>query len=381
VTGAVDLTDPATFVDGPPHAFLAELRREQPVWQHPAAEYLPPFWVVTRYEDVHDVLLRPSTFINAKGITIEPNEPTNAGDDEGERGQHALSYTDPPEHRPLRQLLARHFTPARIRTLHALVETHAARLVSEFVAVGGGDFITAVAVPYPLRVLAAVLNLPVDTEAALFEFVDTMNPVPFLVAVHALAEERRRNPGDDLISAMVAGDGLAPERLGGVLIQLAVAGNETTRAASGSGMRLLAEHDEQRKALIAEPGLAGSVVEEVLRFRPPVHYLRRTVAEATTIGTQPVDPGEIVYLSIASANRDESVIFDGDSFDVIRSADRSHLSLGVGEHYCLGAALTRLELRCLFTEVAATMPDFRLTGAPTQAPSALFDGLAHLPLA
>src|SRR5206468_4991754 len=111
-----------------------------------------------------------------------------------------------------------------------------------------------------------------------------------------------RSPGDDLISAMVAGDGVDPERLGGVLIQLAVAGNETTRAASGSGMRLLADHADQRKALVAEPALAASVVEEVLRFRPPVHYLRRTVAEPATISAQPVKPGEIVYLSIASAN-------------------------------------------------------------------------------
>src|SRR5262249_20056163 len=112
---AVDLTDTATFVDGPPHRFFAELRRAAPVWRHPATPRHPGFWVLPRYHDVPDVWLQPTTFINAHGITIDPNEPAGLSGDEPERGQGALSYTDPPDHRPLRRLLARHFTPARMR--------------------------------------------------------------------------------------------------------------------------------------------------------------------------------------------------------------------------------------------------------------------------
>ena len=395
---AADLTDPATFVDGPPHAFLAALRRDAPVWRHPATPRHAGFWVVTRHDDVHDVLLRPTTFVNAYGITIDPDEPAGLPSGEAERGQGALSYTDPPDHRPLRQLLARHFTPGRVRALTPLVDAHARGLVQRFVDAGGGDFVEAVAAPYPLRVLAAVLDLPAETEAALHRFVeapggDASATAEFLVAVHELAAERTRQPGDDLISAMVAGRGeggaRAAERFGGILVQLAIAGQETTRAASGQGVRLLAEHPDQRAAIARDPATAvPRLVEEVLRLRPPVHYTRRTVSpaldEAPTIGTdgraRAVEPGDVVYLSIASANRDESVVDDGDRFDAARTPERSHLSLGVGAHYCLGAALARLELRCLFGAVVRSTPDLELTGPTRAERSAMFDTLAQLPL-
>jgi cytochrome P450 len=397
---AADLTDPATFVDGPPHGFLAALRRDAPVWRHPATPRHAGFWVVTRYDDVHDVLLRPTTFVNAHGITIDPNEPAGRPSGEAERGQGALSYTDPPEHRPLRQLLARHFTPARMQALAPLVEAHARGLVRRFVDAGGGDFVSEVAAPYPLRVLSAVLDLPPETEAALFRYVEAGAgaggehvTAQFLVAVHELAAARTRDPGDDLISAMVSGRGegaaLAAERFGGILVQLAIAGQETTRAGAGQGVRLLAEHPDQRAAVARDPAAAvPALVEEVLRLRPPVHYTRRTVAaapaEAPTVGTgdggRTLDPGDVVYLSLASANRDERVIGDGDRFVVDRSPAVSHLSLGVGAHYCLGAALARLELRSLFGAVVATMPGLQLSGPPEPLRSAMFDSLARLPV-
>ena len=390
MTGAVDLTDPCTFVDGPPQAFLAELRHHSPVWRQPATERHPGFWVLTRYDDVHDTLLRPSELINAKGITIEPNEPTQLPAGSDEQGQHALSYSDPPEHQPLRRVLSPHFVPARIRDLSPVVEVHARRLVAEFVAAGGGDFVAAVAEPYPLVVLAAVLDLPPSVAEALRRFATgASGPVEFLGHIGELAEVRRREPGADLVSSMVVGTdeggSMPADRLGGILIQLALAGNETTRAASGHAVRVLAERPDQWRSLVDAPEHVPAAVEEVLRFRPPVHYLRRTAAEATTIGTrgraQPVEPDEIVYLSIASANRDEAVFGSGDAFDPTRVAHRSHLSFGVGVHFCLGAALARLELRCLLVELARSMPRFTLAGEPVPSPSPLFDALARLPLA
>ena len=125
----VDLTDPASFAEGPPHAFLARLRASAPIWWHPDGLRRSGFWVVTRYDDVRAILLQPTVFVNAKGITIEPGEPAGLGDSETERGQGALSYTDPPQHGPLRKVLAQHFTPSRIRALGPLVRDHAERLV------------------------------------------------------------------------------------------------------------------------------------------------------------------------------------------------------------------------------------------------------------
>ena len=264
----VDLTDPANFTAGPPHEFLAQLRAEAPIWWHPDGLRRTGFWVVTRYDDVRAILLQPTVFVNAKGITIEPGEPAGLGDSEAERGQGALSYTDPPQHGPLRKVLAQHFTPARIRALGPLVRERAEQLVQHLADAGGGDFVTEVVDPYPLGVLAAVLGLPDESEAALRRFVGALaDPAiddasraqattEFLVAVHQLATARAADPGPDLISAMVTGSsegaGLAAERIGGILIQLAIAGNETTHGAAGLGMQLLLQHPDQFAQLAAD---------------------------------------------------------------------------------------------------------------------------------
>lgn len=395
---APDLSDPATFVDGPPHAFFAHLRREEPVWFHERRD-LPGFFVVTRYDDVVDVIGRPDTFVNRHGVTIEPNEPAGLPLGEAERGQGALSYTDAPHHRPVRRVLAPHFTPARMRALEGLVRGHAERLVGAFAASGGGDFVTEVARPYPLRVLAAVLGLTPEADDALVRFVDqSAGTAPderaritaaFLEAAHALAEERRAHPGDDLVSAMVRTDGgddnaLAAARFGGILVQLALAGQETTRAASANGLRIITTEPGVRDALLADRSLVAGAVDELLRYRSPVHYTRRTVPldapEDAVIAGRTLAPGSIVYLSLTSANRDETIFPDGDRFDPARQSARPHLGLGLGMHHCLGASLARLELRVLFETVLEVMPDAALAGAPVPARSALFDALAALPV-
>jgi cholest-4-en-3-one 26-monooxygenase len=287
-----------------------------------------------------------------------------------------------------------------MRGLEDLVRAHAEGLVDRFAARGGGDFVRDVAYPYPLRVLSAVLGLPPDTEDALFRFVGQTDGATqherllatraFLEAAGTLAAERREHPGDDLVSAMVSGSGdgaaLAAARFGGIVIQLAIAGNETTRAASAHGVRLLAERPELAEAIRGDRSFAAAMVEEVLRYRSPVHYTRRTVAAAgeggdgALIGGRPVDPGAIVYLALSSANRDEAVFEDPDRFDPTRRYERAHLGLGIGEHFCLGAALARLELRCMFETVAERLRDLEPAGDPVPHRSAMFDGLAHLPL-
>jgi cholest-4-en-3-one 26-monooxygenase len=402
----VDLTDPASFPDGPPLDFLAQLRAAAPIWWHPDGLRRTGFWVVTRYEDVRTILLQPTVFVNAQGITIEPGEPAGLGDDEAERGQGALSYTDPPQHGPLRKVLAQHFTPSRIRALGPLVREHADRLVRQLADAGGGDFVTEVVNPYPLRVLAAVLGLPAQTEAALHRFVGALGDtksdgaerdaardaatMEFLVAVHELATARMADPGPDLISAMVTGTGegagLAAERIGGILIQLAIAGNETTRGGAGLGMRLLLEHPEQWARVCADPSLVPATVEEILRFRPPVQYTRRTAAARAPLSARDPDhtaaPGDTVYLSIASANRDPEVFEDADTFDIGRAPGaRPHVALGVGAHFCLGAALARLELGNLFAVVAEIAPRIQLAGAAEPGHSNQFiHSLAGLPV-
>ena len=407
IAPTVDLTDPASFPDGPPHAFLARLRADAPIWWHPDGLRRSGFWVVTRYDDVRAILLQPSTFVNAKGITIEPGEPAGLGDSEAERGQGALSYADPPQHGPLRKVLAQHFTPSRIRALGPLVRDHADRLVQRLADAGGGDFITEVVDPYPLRVLAAVLGLPAETEAALHRFVGVLGDakvdggraddavraaatIEFLVAVRDLATARAARPGSDLISAMVTGTsegaGLAAERIGGILIQLAIAGNETTRGAGGLGMQVLLENPAQWALLTAAPSQVPAAVEEILRFRPPVQYTRRTAAIEAALSSRDdahlARPDDTVYLSIASANRDPEVFENADTFDIERaSTARPHLALGVGAHFCLGAALARLELSSPFSAVAEIAPTITPAGPAVRGRGNQFiHSLAGLPV-
>ncbi len=181
-----------------------------------------------------------------------------------------------------------------------------------------------------------------------------------------------------------AANALAAERFGGILVQLALAGQETTRAASANGLRLILTEPGARDALLADRSLVAGAVEELLRYRSPVHYTRRTVPldapEDAVVAGRTLAPGSIVYLSLASANRDETVFADGDRFDPARRSDRPHLGLGLGMHHCLGASLARLELRVLFETVLDVMPDAVLDGAPVPARSALFDALATLPV-
>jgi cholest-4-en-3-one 26-monooxygenase len=304
-------------------------------------------------------------------------------------------------------VLAQHFTPSRMRSLAPLVRDHASRLVQRLADAGGGDFVTEVVDPYPLRVLAAVLGLPAETEAALHRYVGSLGDskamgadsvatqrlaatVEFLTAVHELASKRAADPGPDLISAMVTGTGegagLAAERIGGILIQLAIAGNETTRGAGGLGMQLLLEHPQQWARVVADRSLASAAVEEILRFRPPVQYTRRTAAVRAPLSlresAQTAAPDDTVYLSIASANRDPDVFEAADAFDISRILGaRPHLALGVGAHFCLGAALARLELSSLFAAVAGFAPGMQLAGDARPGHSNQFiHSLADLPV-
>jgi cytochrome P450 len=189
-----------------------------------------------------------------------------------------------------------------------------------------------------------------------------------------------------MVTGTSEGAGLAAERIGGILIQLAIAGNETTRGGGGLGMQVLLENPAQWALLTADSSRVPAAVEEILRFRPPVQYTRRTAALEAPLSPRDsrptANPDETVYLSIASANRDPEVFDEPDTFDIGRGpAARPHLALGVGAHFCLGAALARLELGSLFSAVAQIAPGIELAGQPQPGHGNQFiHSLARLPV-
>jgi cholest-4-en-3-one 26-monooxygenase len=198
-----------------------------------------------------------------------------------------------------------------------------------------------------------------------------------------LAEERLREPQGDIVSALLSavvdGEKLATQEFNAFFLLLAVAGNETTRNLISHGMRLLIEFPEARERLLADPSLLPSAVEEMLRYSPPVMYFRRTCTQDTEIRGKKIAKGDKVTVWYPSANRDEDVFPQPDAFDVTRSPN-DHLAFGVGEHFCLGSHLARIEIIAIFEQLLDRMPDMQLAGPVRYLKSHFINGVKSMPV-
>jgi len=402
--GALDLSDPGIVVAhaGPPHAYLARLRREAPVrWHEPPATLtgaMPVskgYWAITRYADVVHVSRNPRLFSSALGAHLIGDLAPEAI--EGLRTQ--LISMDPPQHVKYRRLVQRGFTPRMVRLLEPRIRAQARRVVDRVAGRGECEFVEELASELPLTLICELMGIPAEDRKKIFDWSnqlvgaddpDQAAPDPQVPAMqmwlysNELAERKRAAPDDTLISAYVHGavDG---ERIGVVelnhfFVLLAVAGNETTRNATSHFVRLMCEHPEQY-ALVrsdVERFLPGAI-EEALRFSPPVMYFRRTATEDTELGGSRIRAGEKVYLSYPSANRDEAVFPDPDRFDVTR-APNDHLSFGIGEHFCLGASLARMQLQSILREVLTRLPELELAGPPALQRGTLIHGVKRMPV-
>jgi cytochrome P450 len=207
--------------------------------------------------------------------------------------------------------------------------------------------------------------------------------IEMYVYANQLAEQRLREPQDDivtvLLSAEVDGERLSTPDFNAFFLLLAVAGNETTRNLIAHGMRLLIEQRDARERLLADRSLLPSAIEEMLRFSPPVMYFRRTATQDTEIRGVPIAKGDKVTVWYPSANRDEEVFENPDVFDVARSPNE-HLAFGIGEHFCLGFHLARLEIRVMFEQILERLPDIELAGAVRGLHSHFINGVKSMPV-
>jgi cholest-4-en-3-one 26-monooxygenase len=197
-----------------------------------------------------------------------------------------------------------------------------------------------------------------------------------------LAQKRFDNPSDDLISVLmqsVSDGGLSPFEFASFFMLLFVAGNETTRNATAGGMLTLIEHPDQRERLLKDPSLAGSAVEEILRWWSPLIYFRRTATRDVELRGQKIKENDKVVMYYPSANRDEEVFADPFNFDIARTPN-DHLAFGVGQHWCLGANLARLELRIMFEELMRRMPDLQLAGPVRRLRSNFLNAIKTMPV-
>lgn len=392
LVAAARLTDPAFFA-GDPYPVYARLRAEAPVfWCEEGA-----FWAVSRYDDVRRVGHDTAVFSSRRGTLLTEGRARDAGGPHQPGARH-LMRTDPPEHSAMRKMSARSFSPRMVTSLEGRVRTIARDLISDVEEGLPVDVVGALSAPFTTFVIAELMGVPRDrwsefwawTDSAIHQ-VDAGRDDPRLAADIAalmrffgeLLEERRRAPGEDVVSDLVAG-----EMEGQPLTELdlltyckflLVAGTETTRNLISSGIALLGEHADQRHLLAAQPALIPSAVEEMLRFSSPVLAFCRTATADTEIRGQAIARGDYVAMLYASANRDEEVWADPERFDVTRRQDRPHVAFGFGPHVCLGAGLARLEARVMFEELLARYPDFALAGPPERGRSTLVAMVSRLP--
>ncbi len=387
---APELTGPLVdeaFYSGDPFPHYARLRQEAPVvWHQP--ESGPGWWVVSTLPEVLEVSRSPERFCSAKGIlTFEigveyPSAPT-------------MMHTDPPEHTRYRKLVQPGFSPGRIRALEQPLRDLAAGLLDALPTGEAFDLVPALAEPYPVHVIADLLGIahedrdrfvlwsdatiPGASDLSLDECMALMGEMQaFLMDA---GRSRRGSTGTDLISVLanveVDGEQLTDDELLMFFNQLLVAGNETTRNMISGGLWALATNPDQWARLVADPSLIALCVEEWLRWTTPVVAFLRTATVDTELRGVPIAAGDPVLMLYAAANRDpEAFGADADEFRIDRDPN-PQVAFGFGAHFCIGAALARLEGRVLLEELLARWTSLRGTGEAVRTGSAIIAGLKH----
>jgi cytochrome P450 len=394
-TESLDLTAPLLdpdFYAGDPFPLYARLRRESPLaWNGTTG-----FWVASRHADVVAISRDPETFSSAKGIMVFEIGSQYAT-------PPTMMHTDPPAHTRYRNLVQPGFRPSFMRALEEGVRARTVALVDRIEPGRPVDFVSDVAVPLPLQVISDLLGVPEEEWPRFFRWSEAVIPgatdwpeeeraalsaemVEYLLAA---AADRRANPGEDIISelgaAVVDGDRLSDAELAMFLVQLLVAGNETTRNMMSGGMLAFAEHPGQWSSLqdrvkASTPRAVSLAVEEMLRWTTPVVAFMRTTTRPTELAGCRLGADQPILMLYASANRDESVFGPtADRFEVGRDPN-PHVAFGFGPHFCIGAVLARLEGRILLEELLSRFRSVESAGPVVRTASPVIAGVRSAPL-
>jgi cytochrome P450 len=369
-----ELVPPDQWAD--PHPHYHQLRAEKPIWSIPEWDE----HVFTRFEDCERILRDPTMSSDPEKRRLQVTF-MEFGDMERPR---SMLMMDAPDHTRLRKLVSKAFTPRTVEQLRP----HVAELIDGMLDEAdpsGFDLIAGLGYPLPVTVICELLGIPAEDrhlfgpwssdasrmlDGDLDEATIQRGLLAFMQLVNYLNgifEERRAHPRDDLLSALLAaeeaGDKLSEEELRSTVVLLFVAGHETTTNLIGNGTVALLRQRSQWERLVADPSLAPGAVEEVLRFDGPVHLTARTATVPLEIDGVAIEPGQGLVTLLAAANRDPARFPDPDRLDITRS-DAHHLTFSQGPHYCLGAALARLEGQEIFKALPQRFPDLELAEEP-----------------
>jgi len=393
----IDLSDSRSFVPGVPHAWLAYLRRHDPVhWQDEPGG--PGYWAVTRYEDCVTVNRDFERFSSSAQGTM----PFELSEEEVAQQGLMMLNMDPPLHTRYRRLVNKGFTPRMVRDLDESIHRSADTIIDQVVEAGSADFVTDLSAELPLQVIAELLGVPQDDRHKMFDWSNKMvgnedpeyqtnNELALTAAMELYAYaaqlfgQKRIDPHADLMSVLttveVEGERLSEMELELFFLLLTVAGNETTRNLISGAMHAFFQFPDQWQRLRDDRSLLPTAVDEMLRFVTPVMNFRRTaMCDAVLSGTK-ISQGDKVVFYHASGNRDEDVFEQPDAFDIGRDPNPHIAFGGGGPHFCLGANLARMEIRVMFEHLLDRLPDIRQDGDVQRLQSQFINGVKHLPVA
>ncbi len=398
----IDIVGPDHYQkNGYPHAEWTYLRKHHPVF-HVERPRMDPFWAITKAADIREISCQPRLWINGPRLAVFVL-------DEGDTGmppelplKHLLNM-DPPQHGEFRSILSQYFTPRSIRELEPEVTNITAQLLDDVMDRTECDFVTEISSKVPVAVIAEMLGVPKKDWPTIFRWTNEIigggDPefqrgkdanetfaqarMEMFTYFTNLVEDSRKHPNNSVTSiisnAKVNGEPLPALELLSYLLLLVVAGNETTRNATSGGLLAFIENPEQLKRLKSDPAMIKIAVEEIVRWTSPVIQFTRTATSDTVVRGQKIRAGESVCLFYPSANRDEDVFDDPFKFDIGRNPN-PHLAFGIGEHFCLGANLARLELTVIFRELAKRLEHAELAGPVERLRSSFVGGIKHMPI-
>jgi cytochrome P450 len=392
--------DPQAYTDETKlHAALTHLRANAPVCRVEVPNYRP-FWAITKHADVLDIERNNTLFTNWP----RPVLTTAEGDElQAAAGVRTLIHLDDPQHRVVRAIGADWFRPKAMRALKVRVDELAKNYVDKMMAVGPEcDFVQEVAVNYPLYVIMSLLGIPESDFPRMLKLTQELfgsddsefkrgssneDQLPALLDMfgyfNGVTASRREYPTEDLASAIanarIDGEPLSDIETVSYYLIVATAGHDTTSATISGGLHGLIENPDQLQRLRGDLDLMPLATEEMIRWATPVKEFMRTAADDTTVRGVPIAAGESLLLSYVSANRDEEVFADPFRFDVGRDPNK-HLAFGYGVHFCLGAALARMEVSSFFAELLPRLKSIELNGDPETVATTFVGGLKHLPV-
>ena len=403
----IDLSSHDAFVDEVPLWAFRELRERDPVHWQPEPTPNRGFWAITRFHDIEEILRDTKSFSSARGVTLEEQT------EEEVEARASMIDMDPPQHSRQRRLVSKLFTRSAVAEYEGFVREQARLILDRALAKEEFDFVDEISRELPIRVLARIMGVPDKDLPMCVELGDAMiaqaDPeysravidkedtteyrlLPFrspaaveLMAYgHELAEERRAQPREDLVTKLVQaeidGERLSKREFDNFFCLLIVAGNETTRHSITHGMRALVDHPDEWQRLRDDPGLMPLAAEEMLRYgSPTMHFRRTSVRDLELRGTQ-IREGDKVVVWFVSGNYDEEVFPQAERFDIRRDPN-PHMTFGSGgPHVCLGAHLARLEVRVMFEEIVPRLSGLEITGPIERLRSNFINGIKHMPV-